>query len=704
VRHALGSQGISKLYSHPRGALDLAHEGHDFVVTTRTASGKTLCFNLPVIDAALNDPTTRALYLYPTKALANDQLAGVNALMRTSPGLVRAAVFTGDTPSDAREQIKSRLPNILIANPDIVHYQQLADHVAWARWWSELKFVVLDEAHVYRGVFGSHVAHVMQRLQRIASHYGSAPQVFAASATIANPTELVARLIGRDEVQHVDQDGSPRTSREIIAWSPPIKAKTPAGPIYESVDDTTVGLVVAGMLAGRSVIAFARSRRQVERLRRDIERALRERGRLDLVTSVASYRAGYDVDRRRGIEQSLREGATRAVISTVALELGIDIGSLDMAVLDGFPGSLMSFWQQAGRAGRRDRPALVIMVVSQNPLDQYLAEHPDRLIGGAVEHAVLNPANSKVAIGQLTCAGRELALRAQESQTYGDDVFANVPLAVSVGKLIADRRGWHAAPGHGRPDEVSLRSIDDHPYALLVRNEPVGEIESRYIPKEAHVGAIYLHDGDKYRVQRIDDLERTVRLKPTEEFLLTNPLGVRDVTVRECQATKSHGMLTIELVTLLATDTIDSYVHINEMTKRRAGGIIALADPRSIELTTMGIRIVPSTQVGGEALHAVEHLLRALGTVNILCDPADLEGHTDVDGGPVAYVYDRNPGGIGLAETLFDRIEHVMEISAERVASCECRHGCPACIHSGNCLRRNDALDKRGAEALLASV
>jgi DEAD/DEAH box helicase domain-containing protein len=701
LRSALEAKGITRLYSHQRESLDLAQARTDFVVTTPTASGKTLCFNLPVVHAALQDPSVRALYLYPTKALANDQLAVLHDLMRAHPGRVSAVVFTGDTPQDEREQTKSRLPNILIGNPDILHYQQLADHMAWERWWAQLRFVVIDEAHVYRGVFGSHVAHVLRRLRRIAAHYGAEPQFIAASATIANPVELIERLTSR-AVVHVSHDGSPRARRQIIAWHPAVSAVTPTGPIYESVDKTTVGLVVAGMLAGRSVIAFARSRRQVERLRRDIDAELRRTAHGDMIPQVVSYRAGYDAERRRDIERSLRNGSTRAVVATVALELGVDIGSLDMAVLAGYPGSVMGFWQQAGRAGRRDRPALVVMVTSQNPLDQFLAANPDRLIGAPVEHAVLNPANSGVAVGQLTCAARELSIRANEAQAYGDDVFANVAIAETSGALIADRRGWHAAPGHGHPDEVSLRSIDDHPYALLVGPSAIGVIESRYIPKEAHVGAVYLHDGEAFRVMDIDDLARTVQLRYSDEGLLTDPFGSRDVRVTDIMEEKQLGLFDVALVRLASKDTIDSYVHVNEFTKRRVGGVVLLAQPRSMALDTIGLRITAAQSIGGPALHAVEHLVRALGTINILCDPADLEGHTDLDGGPVAFVFDRNPGGIGLAELLFDRLDAVLAAAAERVLACDCREGCPACIQSGSCLRRNDALDKGGAALALS--
>jgi DEAD/DEAH box helicase domain-containing protein len=698
---ALARRGITQLYSHQAQAVAVAAAGQDVVVTTATASGKTLCFNLPVIDSALRAPATRALYLYPTKALANDQLAALNQLLSPLGGRVTAAVFTGDTPADERTSIVSQPPNILIANPDILHYQQLANHMAWERWWQDLRWIVIDEAHTYRGVFGSHVAHVMRRVQRIADHYGARPQFIAASATIGNPVELVGSLTGRPPVL-IDEDGSPRAGRDIVVWRPPIRQVTPAGPIYEAVEDATVDLVVAAMLAGKSAIAFARSRRLVERIKRDIDRQLVKRGRLDLVAAVRPYRAGYDADLRREIERGLRDGTIRAVVSTIALELGIDIGSLDIAVLNSYPGSTMSFWQQAGRAGRRGKRALVMLVVSQNPLDQYLARHPDRLVEARPEDAVLDAANPSVASRQLTCAAKELTLRRAEAGLFGEDVLAQVGVAEAAGWVVAERRGWVAAPGHGRPDEVSLRGIEDTSYALLLNGQPMGQIEDRYVLREAHPGAIYLHDGDPYRVLKIDDLQKTVILKREDQGLLTDPLGQRHILPAAVLRTAMIGALEASLVRLTAVDRITHYVHVNEATKRRIGQPIELEQPREVRLVSVGVKIMAPPDTFGSHLHGVEHLARSLGSLVVLCDPADLEGHTEIEGAPVAYVYDRNPGGTGLAERLFDRLREVLEASADRLNECECEDGCPACIQSGACLMRNDALDKYGSRRLLS--
>lgn len=697
---ALARRGIEQLYAHQGAAFDAALDGHDVVVTTSTASGKTLCFNLPVIDTALRYPSAKALYLYPTKALANDQLAALRELLGPLGARVTAEVFTGDTPDDERARIKSHPPNILIANPDILHYQQLADHMAWARWWQDLRWVVIDEAHTYRGVFGAHVAHVMRRVRRIAEHYDANPQFIAASATIANPVELIEDLTGRTPVL-IDDDGSPRAGRDIVVWSPAIKQETPTGPIFESVEDTTGDLVVAAMLAGKSVIAFARARRTVERIRRDVDRQLVQRGRQDLLGVVRSYRAGYEPEVRKEIERGLRSGSIRAVVSTVALELGIDIGSLDVAVLSGYPGSTMSFWQQAGRAGRRGKRALVMMVASQNPLDQFLAGHPERLVGAAHEDAVSDAANPLIASGQLTCAARELTLRKREADLYGEEVLAQASVAVSKGWMLEERRGWVPAPGHGRPDEVSLRGIDGTSYVLLLHGQPIGTIESRYVPREAHEGAIYLQDGNPFRVRSVDDLQRLIVLERSHEHLLTDPLGYRLVMPGLEHRSRVSTGIAVSLLDMTAVDRITDYVHINEASKRRIGEPIPLPRPRDTSLETIGVRLAAASDDRGDALHALEHLVRSLGALVVLCDPSDLDGHTDTEGSPVAYIYDRNPGGVGLAERLYDRLDEVLEAAAERIGSCECDDGCPACVQSGSCLRRNDGLDKLGARHLL---
>lgn len=702
LRSALASQGIDALYRHQRDSFIAAMSGCDVVVTTRTASGKTLCFNLPVIETALREPSARALYLYPTKALGNDQLAGLERLSRQFRQRVNVAVFTGDTSQDERARIASNPPSILIANPDILHYQQLARHTEWEAWWSNLRFIVVDEAHVYRGVFGSHVAHVIRRAVRIAAHYGASPRFISASATIGNPEDLVGALTGR-RPKLVDRDGSPRNRRDVVVWDPPIERMTPTGPIFQSVEVTAAQLLAAALMAGKSCIAFAPTRPLVERIRRRADQELRERKRPDLLEALVSYRAGYDVDRRREIESDLRHGRARAVVSTVALELGVDIGSLDIAILAGYPGSTMSFWQQAGRAGRRDREALILMVVSQNPLDQYLAEHPDRLIDARPEDAAIDASNPMIASGQLACAARELRIRADESDIYGEALPASLELAAERGLVARERRGWIAVSPHGQPDEVSIRSIEDVPYALVLGRDVIGEIGSRYIPREAHPGAIYAHDGVLYRVESVRDLERTVTLRVSHDGVLTNALGERRVTMPAACRERTFARAVLAHGPVGVIDTIRSYYHLDERTRRPRGGPVDLERPMEQSLDTEGIRL-RAVDADGAAIHALEHLVRAMGSLVVLCDPADLEGHTELEGEPTAYVYDRVPGGSGLTGRLFERFDEVLTAARDRVGQCRCREGCPSCIQSGRCMRRNEGLDKAGVLGLLRQL
>lgn len=705
LRAALERDGIHTLYRHQAEAYRSVRSGEDVVVTTSTASGKTLCFNLPILDTILQEPSTKAVYLYPTKALGNDQRAGLGRLISAIGKGVTVSVFTGDTEREEREHIRSTPPSILIGNPDIIHFQQLPYHHEWERWWADLKFIVVDEAHVYRGVFGSHVAHVLRRAIRIARHYGADPQVIAASATIGNPSELVASLTGR-RPHLVDRDGSPRSRRDVVVWHPPVRQQTPIGPIYESADETTAHLVAASLIANRTVIAFARSRTLVERIRRLVDRELEDRGRPDLKRRVASYRAGYDVDRRREIEGALRSGEVGAVVSTVALELGIDIGSLDVAVLSSYPGSRMSFWQQSGRAGRRDREALVMLVPSQNPLDQFFCEYPERLTVADAEHATLDASNVEVAVGQLACAARELRLtEARDQRLYGTDVMANVPIGEERGVLVSQRRGWVAAPGRGRPDEVSIRSIDGERYSLLVGRDVIGEIDYRYIPREAHPGAIYLHDGEPYRVLQVDSASRIVSLRHSDEGVLTNPIGLRNVFVTGVLDSRRVRGLSISVrhVQVKVVDRIVGYFHVDERTKRPRGGPLDLEEPMDLVLETEAVELTASPGTPGSALHGAEHMIRALGSLVVLCDAADLEGHTELEGEPLVYIIDRNPGGTGLAGRLFERLEDIVAAAADQLERCPCQDGCPACIQSGSCLRRNDGLDKQTTALLLGA-
>ena len=444
LRSALRSSGIDRLYSHQAEAWAAARSGHDFVVTTATASGKTLAFLLPIIEKAMAGGRTHALLLYPTKALAHDQRQGIEDLIRPLRPFVNVDVFDGDTPQEERQRIRRTPPTFLIANPDILHHQQLARHDEWSHWWSGLDFIVLDEAHYYRGVFGSHIAHVFRRMRRIARHHGADPLVFSASATIANPGEHVGTLTGRDPVV-VANDGSPQPARRVVLWEPVFKTSEGEW-VLRGAEEEAARLIAGTVNAGHSCIAFTRSRRAAEKVRRAAERRVRKGSDSGIHETVASYRAGYTAERRRSIESGLRNGAIKAVVATNALELGIDIGALDIAILSTYPGSVMAFRQQAGRAGRRDRPALVVVMTTQAPLDQYFADHPELLFDGVAEAAAVDRGNPHVAWGQLGCAARELPLTISDRTLYGDATWRQLEEMEADGLLRRNGPGFVGPP------------------------------------------------------------------------------------------------------------------------------------------------------------------------------------------------------------------------------------------------------------------
>lgn len=695
------NRGIDQLYLHQADAWTAVQRGEDIVVVTPTASGKTMCFNLPVIDRCMKYPAARAVYFYPTKALANDQLTALRELLDGMDDAPTIGVFHGDLARDEREQIVREPPNILLATPDILHFQQIPKHVEWRRWWANLQFVIIDEAHAYRGVFGSHIAHLVRRMRRVAALYQAAPVFIAASATIGNPVEHAAGLIGRSP-RLIDRDGSPQAPRDIAIWEPLTFDGALRPVAYANSEHEAGRLFASSVLSGYSTIAFAKSRRTVERLSRRVNRQLKQAGQHALAASVVAYRSGFSRERRREIESGLRNGSVKGVIATNALELGIDIGSLDVAILSSYPGSTMSFRQQAGRAGRRDRPALVVMIASQNPLDRYIAAHPEMLLSASVEHAVTDLANPRIAVGQLGCAAREGRLTRADAELYGPGFPALMRSMVDERALIELPSGWEPGRRAARPKDVSLRSIDGKAYTLLLGETVLGEIDARMVAREAHPSAIYLHDGQAYRVIRVDSLTRTIRLESSDEGVVTEPKGERYIDMLALKRERAifSGQVKLSLGQIKVSTRIVGYRELDEETGNQRGDVFDIEPMRS-DLTTVGVRLEPFAGVDPAGLHAIEHLLRSLAPLTILCDRSDLDGHTEMDTAPVsAYVYDRHEGGVGLAERLFADIDQVLPAVAEQLETCSCEEGCPACIQSGSCLLENESLDKASARRL----
>lgn len=694
---------IRQLYRHQRDAWDVVARGEDLVVVTPTASGKTMCFNLPVIDRCLKFRPAKALYIYPTKALANDQLAALQELLRGVPDAPSVAAFHGDLGSAERAAIKADPPNIIIATPDILHHQQLPKHTDWAALWRDLHFVIIDEAHAYRGVFGSHIAHVMRRIRRTAARYGATPRFIAASATIGNPVEHVEALVGRRPTL-VATSGAPEPGKDVVIWDPLILDGSLQGVAHRSSDQEAARLLVASLLAGRSTIVFARARRSVNRIAKQARKTLERAGRRDIASRLVAYVAGLTPERRHEIERGLREGTIKGVVATTALELGVDIGSLEVAILASYPGSTMGFRQQAGRAGRRERDALVVMVASQNPLDQYLAANPRLLFDATPEHAVTDIANDSIARGHLGCAAREHPIDPKEAPLFGEWLLPRCRV-LSDEHVLSERidQFW-AGPSAARPGDVSLRSMEGKPYALLCGPRKIGEMDRKYRAREAHIGAIYLHDGETYRVRSVDHRTREIHLELSDEEVLTEPRGERYLDMLDTRRDRPilRGRVMVTLGRVKASTWYSSYVEVDEDTGRPNGRKSPIDPPERMDLDTMGIQFQAYAGVDPAALHGVEHLFRALAPLIVLCDRGDLDGHTLIAVPPVAYVYDNHPGGVGLAERIFESLDEILMAVAEQVRSCPCREGCPRCIHSGSCLHQNDELDKGAVLELFA--
>ena len=701
---ALRRRGLRILYEHQVASVQHARAGRDVVVTTPTASGKTLCFNLPVVERAIADHSSRALYLYPTKALANDQLRGLETLLadvaESGGPALRAARLDGDVDFAERDRLRADPPNVLLANPDIVHHDLLLRHRRWGRFLAGLRFIVLDELHAYRGVFGAHVALILRRLLRLAEGYGARPTIVAASATIGNPAELAERLTGR-EFAVVSGDGAGACARRFILWRPPKRE----GRFSRSTLTESVALFDELLRAGRTAILFGQSRVAVERMlalaRQDLPPNLAE--------LVSAYKSGYTAEERAEIEARLREGKLRGVIATNALELGIDIGSLDAAVLAGYPGSVMSTWQQAGRVGRREGDeALIILVGAEDALDQYYLSHPGAFFGQTAEEAVVDPGNEGVLLPHLLCAAYESPLADAELARFPDGAKRAVSRLVKEGLLTAERPRRVADPSETPHRSVGIRGVRRDQYRVLDGSRLVCQIEPPYLDREAFPGAVYLHQGEPYRVLAVDDVARVVRVRREPGEVRTDPLSEVDVAPRG-EAAESRvvrlgeAKLTLAIGPVSVTETIAEYRETAVGSRRPLTRVID--PPRSSTLETVGLwlDLPPTLRAADPALHAFEHALVHALPVALLCDRRDMGSTCDVAaslGGRV-YLYDGYEGGTGLAEKAFGLFERLAETAIELLSTCRCAEGCPSCVHLAGCGRGNEDLDKVGALSLL---
>ncbi len=713
VVDALGRAGIERLYAHQRDALFEVWAGPT-IITTGTASGKSLCFNLPTLDVLCRDAKARALYLYPTKALAQDQARALATFGLARQ--VRPAIYDGDTPRAARTQIRRR-SNIVLTNPDMLHVGILPHHAAWGDLFANLAIVVIDEAHTYRGVFGSHVANVIRRLRRIAAAYGTTPRFVLASATIANPVELAERLTGLSGVALVDRDASPTPRRRIAVWNPPIA--DPALGTRESALGEAASVVSELVRHEARTICFMKSRKGVEVLARLVRDRLASHSP-ELAEQVAPYRAGYTAAQRREIEERLSSGALRAVITTDALELGIDVGALDAAVVTTFPGTVASLRQMWGRAGRRGR-GLAVFVAGEDALDQFFCRHPDDFLARPVEGAILDHESPQIYLSQLLCAAHEGPLAAADGEFLGADWEQGAQLLVSAGALRATKPSAGRGPTYVLRQAadypaagVSLRSVSADSFAIVdvVSGELIGSTEAARAHSTVHEGALYLHLGRSYEVRELDLERRRALVEPSDADWYTQPKRETETSIQRLLERRATLGVTLSFGEVSVTETVLAY-------QRRRLADHSVIDLRALDLpetsfTTQALWFELDAQTLADTipleallgtLHAAEHAQIAVLPLIAMCDRWDIGGlstnlHPQT-GRATIFIYDGHPGGVGITRRAFLEFERLVNDARRLIAECPCERGCPSCVQSPKCGNLNEPLSKAGAHTLL---
>src|ERR1700728_2226323 len=710
---AYRAKGIDRLYSHQAAAAELARAGKDFVVVTPTASGKTLCYNLPVLNEILANADTRALYLFPTKALAQDQLAELHDLATRLDDRFGVFTYDGDTPSDARKAIRER-GHVVLTNPDMLHTGILPHHTKWMRLFENLRYIVIDELHTYRGVFGSHLANVLRRLKRVAKFYGSDPQFICCSATIANPGELASQLIGQS-IEVVEENGAPAGEKLFVFYNPPMVNRN-LGIRRSYINETTQ---VAKELLARKLqtIIFANSRLHTEILLTYLQQA--NPSKPGQAEPIRGYRGGYLPGERREVERGLRDGRILGVVTTTALELGIDIGSLDACVMAGYPGSIASTWQRAGRAGRRSGSSCAIFVASSAPLDQFIVQHPDYFFGSSPEHAHIQPDNLEILVNHLKCAAFELPLSPEER-------FGNVDLPELCEQLgeagFMHKRGgnWHWVQEAYPADTISLRSVTSDNFVIINTTgeenggpEVIGEVDFASALTTVHPKAIYIHQGQQYHVERLDFDKRKAYVKRVNVDYYTDAIRYTQVRVLEIAeeqsipgpAARAHG-------DVLVRSQVVGFKKIKFFTNENVGsGKLELPEN---EMHTTAFWITLERELLASLPFALSDrqsgifgllcALESMATLLLMCDRRDLgtaleerppSAASEINWEdfaaprtsavteffePNLYLYDAYPGGIGFSEPLYGIHNLLLARTRELISACPCDQGCPSCV------------------------
>ena len=684
---ALQRRGIDRLYTHQGSALKKAGESENLVVVTPTASGKTLCYNLPVLDSILKKESSRALYLFPTKALSQDQLDELHGLAGELPEEIKTFTYDGDTRPEVRRSIR-KAAHIVITNPDMLHTGILPHHTKWVKLFENLDYIILDEIHTYRGVFGSHVANVMRRLKRIAEFYGSNPRFLCSSATIANPGELASNLTGED-VEVIEESGAPEGPRDFIFYNPPVVNKELG--VRRSYIKEARNLARRLLKNEISTIVFARSRLNTELILSYLQEELPASLR------VAGYRGGYLPDERRNIEEGLREGKIKGVVSTNALELGIDIGQLEACVIAGYPGAVSSVWQQAGRAGRGQERSLTVLVASSSPMDQFMVKNPEYFFQQPPESGLINPDNLLILLSHLKCAAFELPF--EEGEKFGIEATEEMLSYLEEERVLRYRDGrWHWMADKYPAEDISLRSASSDDFAVIDvtnnRHQVIGRVDYHSAPTTIHEKAIYLHGASQYQVQELDFDDRRALVEEVDVNYYTDASLAVDLSVleefeekREGEIVRCHGE-----VSVTAQATMFKKVKFN--THENVGyGDINL--PEQEIHTTAYWFTLPSElkeKLGRDALEngmiGAANLFVNIAPLFLLCDPGDIKDAIQIrsphTGKPTLFFYDAYPGGIGLSEKLFSVHDNLVKRAARHLEDCSCEQGCPSCVGPGS--------------------
>ena len=706
IQSLLQSRGIKTLYSHQASAIEHIAAGRHVIISTATASGKSLIYNLPVLQSLLTLPQTKALYLFPLKALAQDQLHALQTLSRHLPDNVQpdmdvAAIYDGDTSGYKRKKIREKLPAVLITNPDMLHLSLLPYSDKWAHFFSHLKYIIIDEVHTYRGVFGSHIAWVLRRLNRICEVYGTQPTYILTSATVGNPEELAQNLTGHRFVS-VNTSGAGNAAKHTLLLNP-----------LDSAAGAATLLLDAAVHRKLRTIIYTQSRKMTELITMWSSKRLKE-----CQQHIASYRAGFLPEDRRLIEKRLVTGELLAVITTSALELGIDIGTLDICIMVGYPGSIMAARQRAGRVGRKNRESLVILIGHEDALDQYFMRNPEDFFTRPVESVTLNPLNTFISSQHLVCAAAEIPLHREEPLLQAYKLDQQLQELTISGELLqsADGNTWFAARKYPQR-HISIRG-SGHPFIIVLSagNKKIGEIDGHRVIKECHKGAIYLHMAQSYYVDVLDMDEKAVYVSPISPNYFTRIQSTKNTEIlEEFSRIRLKGVV-VAFGRLRVTEHITGYLKILSGSMKIIGRRPLDIAPQTFETEGYWLQLPPYIKNACEnhqlhfmgGIHAMEHALIGLMPLLVLCDRNDIGGishpwHDQIEGAAV-FVYDGHAGGVGLARQAFSDIQNLVESTLEAVRSCHCTAGCPSCVHSSKCGSGNRPIDKRACVYIMESL